>query len=82
MNWKKLPSLHSARWNSRSNFLSSGVLSFTAYPNQLDGVCDLWVSVWYSDQHFNQIVYDELLSAISVFGCQKALRSFTKHWIN
>ena len=83
--WRKLPSLSNARWNSRGTFALLAYFLLPQYRDKLDSVCNfistVWASTWFSNQHFNTRVYDNLLSAISELGCQKAIKCFKTHWV-
>ena len=86
IHWRKLPSLHSARWNSRATFALLAYFLLPYYRNQLRNICNfistVWASAWFSNQHFKEDVYHELLSAVSKFDCQKATTCFKTHWVN
>jgi hypothetical protein len=82
--WHKLPSLHSARWNSRGIF---ALVAFFLLPNwreQLKVTCDFiattWSRAWFSNQHYSETAYEDLLSAISKLKCPKAVKCFSNHW--
>ena len=84
--WHKLPSLHSARWNSRGIF---ALIAFFLLPNwreQLRVTCDFiattWSRVWFSNQHYSEMDYEDLLSAISKLQCPNAVKCFSTHWKN
>lgn len=82
--WHKLPSLHSARWNSRGIFALIAFFLLPNYREQLRVACDFiattWSRVWFSNQHYSERDYEDLLSAISQLKCPKALKSFSTHW--
>ena len=82
--WHKLPSLHSARWNSRDIFAP---IAFFILPNcreQLRITCDFvattWSRAWFSNQHYAEAAYEDLLSAITQLKCSKAVKCFSTHW--
>lgn len=82
--WHKLPSLHSARWNSRGIF---ALIAFFLLPNwreQLRVTCDFiattWSRAWFSNQHYSETDYEDLQSAIVKVKCPKAMKCFSTHW--
>ena len=84
--WRKLPSLNNARWNSRATFALLAYFLLPEHREQLHDICYFistpWALSWFSDQHYTENVYEELHSAISKFGCQKAIKCFETHWVN
>ena len=66
--WRKLPSLHSARWNSRGIFALIAFFLLPKWRDQLKVTCNFiattWAQAWFSNQHYSENVYDELLSAV------------------
>ena len=83
--WRKLPSLNNARWNSLGTFALFAYFLLPPYRDHLDSlwnfISTVWASTWFSNEHFNARVYDNLLSAISQLGCQKAIKCFKTHWV-
>ena len=84
-NWQKLPSLHSARWNSRAIFASIAYVVLPKWRNQLKATCDFiavaWAKTWFSNKHYLEETYNELHSAIFKLKFPKALKYFFTHWI-
>jgi hypothetical protein len=83
--WRKLPSLHSARWNSRATFALLAYFLLPEHRDQLSNICNFittaWASAWFSNQHFTENAFKELHSAIAKFGCQKSIKCFKTHWV-
>ena len=78
--WRKLPSLHNARWNSRATF---ALIAYFLLPDQrqkMEKICDFiaaeWAEAWFSNQHHKMSTYQDLLSAITQLACPKALKCF------
>ncbi|KAG0711498.1 hypothetical protein GWK47_002279 [Chionoecetes opilio] len=82
--WRKLPSLHSARWNSRAIYT---LIAYFLLPS--------WGSGFWSFQHVSSLksgknlvqyskiqgdTYDNLLLGITKLGCASALKCLTTHW--
>lgn len=82
--WRKLPSLHSARWNSRGIFALIAFFLLPKLRDQLKVACNfvanMWAQAWFSNQHYSENVYDELFSAVSELKCSKAVNCFSTHW--
>ena len=82
--WRKLPSLHSARWNSRAIFALIAFFLLPKWRDQLKATCDfitdVWAKAWFSNQHYLD-AYNKLLAAVFKLKCPKALRCFSTHWI-
>ena len=83
--WRKLPPLHSARWNSRASYaiiayfllpkirqeLETAVL-FISYP---------WQNLWFRKQtRFHTDSYDHMLGALTEIKYSAALKCFMTHW--
>ena len=53
--------------------------------DQLRNICNFvstaWASAWFSNQRFTDNAFEDLHSAISKFGCQKATTCFRTHWV-
>ena len=83
--WRSLPSLHSARWNSRATFSLIAFFLLPEHRDQLSDICyfisTAWASAWFSNQHFADNVFQDIYSAVSKFGCQKATKCFQTHWV-
>jgi hypothetical protein len=85
LQWHKLPSLHSARWNSRGIFALIAFFLLPKWRDQLKSTCDFiattWSNAWFSNQHYTEDSYNLLHAAVSKLNCPKALRCFSTHWI-
>lgn len=85
LKWQKLPSLHSARWNSRAIYALIAFFLLPKWRNQLQTTCDFiataWANAWFSNQHYSEDTYNELHAAVSKLKCPKALKCFSTHWI-
>ena len=67
--WRKLPSLHNARWNSRAICL---LMSYFLLPNWRDSlaipaqfVSYGWQKAWFSDQKYSESAHGDLLKAVT-----------------
>ena len=85
LQWYKLPSLHSARWNSQGIF---ALITFFIHPkwrDQLKSTCDFiattWSKAWFWNQQYSKDSYYQRHSAISKLNSLKALRCFSTHYI-
>lgn len=76
----------STRWDSRGIF---ALIAFFLLPNwqeQLRVTCNFiattWSRVWFSNQHYSETDYEDLLSAISQLQCPKPMKYFSTDWKN
>jgi hypothetical protein len=85
LKWCKLPSLHSARWNSRAIFALIAFFLLPKWGDPLKSTCDFiataWANAWFSNQHYSENTHNELHAAVSKLNCCKVLESFSKNWI-
>lgn len=85
LKWQKLPSLHSARWNSRAIFALIAFFLLSKWRDQLQSTCNfiatVWSTAWFSNQHYSEDTYNEIHAAVSKLKCPKALKCFSTHWI-
>src|SRR5215469_3900923 len=84
--WQSLPSLHSARWNSRAIY---SIITYFLLPNwrkilekPSHFIATGWQEVWFSNQKYNNETYDRLLSYVKETKCQAAVKCFKRHWSN
>lgn len=84
--WRKLPSLHSARWNSRAIYT---LIAYFLLPEWRDilripstFIANGWQDAWFSDQKFKETLYENLYSTIKEVKCPSALKCFVTHWNN
>lgn len=84
INWKKLPNLHQARWNSRAIY---AVIAFFLLPDWrriLGTACDFisyeWADAWFRTQHYNEATFNELLTSLRKTKCKKAIKCLETHW--
>ena len=82
--WQSLPSIHSARWNSRAIY---SLIAYFLLPNWREiletpvfFIAFGWQEVWFSNQRFNNEIYDKLLSNIKETKCRTAEKCFKTHW--
>jgi hypothetical protein len=80
--FKTLPHLSNARWNSRGIF---GLLAFFLLPNrrqEMTRVCEfitgVWMDVWFSNHMFSPDAYGKLEEAVRDYG--KAKTCLRNHW--
>lgn len=83
INFKRLPVLHQARWNSRGIL---AILGFILIPRERDNllrtckfITGAWMDAWFSDQKFNEEIYQNL--SASVINLNKAKACLEKHWV-
>jgi len=83
INFKKLPSLHQARWNSRALLAILAFILIPTYRDSLMMICKFisgsWMDAWFSKQTYNSEIYEQLSEAVSRF--QKAKVCLDKHWV-
>ena len=81
--WKKLPSLHQARWNSRAIYAVIGYFLLPEWRFTLGSACDFicneWADAWFRTQHFFETSYSELMSALERTKCEKAIKCLKTH---
>jgi len=85
LQWHKLPSIHSTRWNSRGIFALIAFFLIPKWRDHLKTACDFsattWSKAWLSNKHYTEDSYNQLHTALSKLNCPKALRCFSTHWI-
>lgn len=85
INWRTLPSIHNARWNSRAIYALIGFFLFENKREELKSICDFiantWAKIWFRKQFYEVGTYEELHDTLIQWGCAKALRSFVQHWV-
>ncbi|KAG0716025.1 hypothetical protein GWK47_010572 [Chionoecetes opilio] len=83
--WRKLPSLHSARWNSRATYTLIAYFLLPSWRSVLElpacFIAEKWQEAWFSAQKFKETTYDNLLLGITKLGCASALKCLKTHWI-
>ncbi|KAG0714887.1 hypothetical protein GWK47_013234 [Chionoecetes opilio] len=82
--WRKLPSLHSARWNSRATYTLIACFLLPSWRRVLElpacFIAEKWQEAWFSAQKFKETTYDNLLLGITKLGCASALKCLKTHW--
>jgi len=82
--WKKLPSLHSARWNSRAIYTLIAYFLLTSWRNILEipvrFIANSWQEAWFTDQKFKETSYKDLHFGITELKCPSALKCLETHW--
>lgn len=82
--WRKLPSLHSARWNSRAIYTLIAYFLLPSWRNILERpasfIANSWQEAWFTNQIFKKTSYDDLLLGITELGCAAALKCLKNHW--
>lgn len=67
--WNKLPSLHSARWNSRAIYALIAYFLIPKWRISLEIPCafisNTWQEAWFSNQMFNEDIHQKLMDGIS-----------------
>ena len=84
--WRKLPSLHSARWNSRAIYTLMAHFLIPELRDKLNVpatfIATAWKGAWFSDQRFNNMTSSKLLEGIVKTTCPGALKCYKTHWSN
>ena len=82
--WQSLPSIHSARWNSRAIY---SLIAYFLLPNwravlekPITFIATGWQEEWFSNQRFTNDKYDKLLAHIKETQCKGAEKCFKTHW--
>lgn len=82
--WKKLPSLHSARWNSRAIY---ALIAYFLLPSwriilelPVSFIANSWQEAWFTDQKFKDSSYEDLHFGITELRCPSALKCLKTHW--
>ena len=82
--WKKLPSLHNARWNSRAIYALISYFLIPKWRISLEIPCtfisNAWQEAWFSNQIFNAEIHHKLMDGISELNCSAAMKCFVTHW--
>ncbi|KAG0728972.1 hypothetical protein GWK47_031335 [Chionoecetes opilio] len=82
--WRKLPSLHIARWNSRAIYTLIAYFLLPSWGSVLElpacFIAEKWQETWFSTQKFKETTYDNLLLGITKLGCASALKCLKTHW--
>ncbi|KAG0714665.1 hypothetical protein GWK47_013663 [Chionoecetes opilio] len=82
--WRKLPSLHSARWNSRAIYTLIAYFLLPSWRSVLElpacFIAEKWQETWFSTKKFKETTYDNLLLGITKLGCASALKCLKTHW--
>lgn len=82
--WRKLPSLHAARWNSRAIYSLVSYFLLPHWRTNLHVVVDFvahdWQEAWFSKHTYDEKIYTSLSTAISRLKCPPALKCFNTHW--
>ena len=81
IDWKTLPSLNSARWNSRGIYALIAYFLLPKWRDTLKTCCEFisntWADKWFSSQFFNREDFYDLKEAIYV---TKAMNSLNRSW--
>ncbi len=84
INFRILPNLSNARWNSRAIFVILAYILLPHYRERLQNICYFitgpWLDVWFSNHHYNMVHKQTLVE--SLHGYEKAKQCFLKHWID
>ena len=83
INFKSLPSLHNARWNSRAIYALLAFILTESDNNQLRLICDFiasnWSDIWFSDMQYSEHDFQNLEQAITSTSAMKTLKTFWSH---
>ena len=84
--WRKLPSLHIARWNFKATFAPLAFFLIPSHRENLEKVCNFisneWAEAWFSNQHYKKSIFQDHLRGITQLSCPKALKCFQTHWVD
>ena len=82
--WKNLPALHNARWNSRGSYALMVYFLIPNSRNRLENICQFiskdWSRFWFHNQIYDTSMYECLHDAIKSQNCPKALSTFLKFY--
>ena len=82
--WKNLPALHNARWNSRGSYALMAYFLIPNSRNRLENICQFiskdWSRFWFHNQIYDTSMYECLHDAIKSQNCSKALSTFLKFY--
>ena len=82
--WRKLPSLHNARWNSRATYALVSYFLIPKWRKSLEIPCvfisTTWQEAWFLNQNFNADTYRKLFNGISDLQCPTAMKCFVTQW--
>lgn len=83
INFKTLPPISNARWNSRAILAILAYVLIPKYQEMLQPICDFiceaWCDVWFSDHCFNENNFSLLNNSTTKY--KKAHVCFMKHWV-
>ena len=83
--WKKLPSLHNARWNSRAIYTVIAYFLLPSWRRSLQKparfIANAWQEAWFTDQKYSEVIYDRLSIAITGLECTSAHTCLKTHWV-
>lgn len=83
INFKTIPSLSNARWNSRAILAILAFILLPKYQTELYQICQFicgkWFDIWFSDQCFNEETYEALQLSLTQF--KSAHACFGRHWV-
>ena len=82
--WKSLPPMNNARWNSKAIYCIIGFFLLPNWREKLGKLCEFicyeWADAWFSDQRYNELSYNSLLSSLDKIGSVKAINSLRRNW--
>lgn len=82
--WRKLPSLNSARWNSRAIYALIAYFLLPSWRNMLERplsfIANSWQEAWFTNQKFKETSYNSLFLGVTESGCAGALKCLKTHW--
>lgn len=83
INFKALPPLSNARWNSRAILAILAFILIPKYHDELFLVCKFicgpWYDIWFSDHCFHEDNFETLEQSLTQF--EKAHACFIRHWV-
>ena len=84
INWKKLPNLHLARWNSRAIYAAAAFFLLPDWRCILGTACNFicyeWSDAWFQTQHYSESIFNNLLNSLGNTKCEKAIKCLKTHW--
>ena len=82
INFKSLPSISNARWNSRAIYALLCYILMPHYREKLRPICQFitghWFTVWFGDHFFNMLDFSNIFQQLEPF--EKAKQCFQRQW--
>lgn len=83
INFKAIPPIHNARWNSRAILAILTFILIPKYRQKLYSICKFvcgpWYDVWFSDHCFKENNFEALKKSLLTY--KSARECFLRHWV-